>query len=1059
MLNHIKQWLEPPQFEGDEEQTNQARIANTLILYLGAALLIVIFILIPLFAFQKIGSWIISITTLCGLAIGRHLIFKGRFQLGGTLIFAIIYLCILAMLILSGGSSGTAMFYFATVVLIAGFFLDERVVNVFTLATFLIAMGISFLQERGLVTIPKVFVFNSVFSWIATGIGLLFMIRTRDLFVGNLKNALKLARQENAARQKVEAILRENEEKFKAQYKGIPVPTYTWQAMGDDLILADYNDNAFKFTQGRIVNLLGKTASVIYRDDPETFNQLIECIRTKVNSRHERWHRLASTGERRYLAIHYAFVPPNLVMVHTEDDTERMRAEVALRESEAKFRAVVENSNDGILFGDANAVIHYRSPSYSRINGYTDEERVGHSGFETVHPNDADDLHRWWAKLIEHPETTHKTEYRILHKDGKWRWIETSGQNLLSNPDIHSIVVTSRDITEHKQAEEALQESEARLRAVVQTANDAIITMDMQGSIVDWNAAAEMIFGYSADEALGKPVNQIVPKQFREQMHHRVERTHTSNERHIIGKMIEVSGLAKDGREFPIEMSLAEWKTQAGNFFTAIIRDISERKQAEEQISQSEKKYRELFEVNKDGIAIFLLNPHGPPGTFVEVNEAAPQMLGYTREEMLQLTPTALEPNVTQEQLQIRQAGFDSKGAASFETILQHKNGHPVFAEFSAQMIQYEGKPAIMNIVRDITKRKQRENELRAIATLSAALRTAPTRAEMLPVIIEEINILLNSDAATVEIIDQQTGNVTTEVANGLWTNLAGARQAKGTGINAIISQTLEPYITHDLENDPNIFYHEWARAGIRGSAGVPLIAQDELIGFIWVGRKTDISELEVRLLASVTDIAANAIYRATLHEQTQKDAADLALAYDTTLEGWARALELRDHETEGHTRRVVQTTLDLARIMGIRESEMENVRRGALLHDIGKMGIPDSILLKPGALDDDEWKTMRQHPEYAYKLLEPIEYLRPVLDIPYCHHERWDGTGYPRKLKGEQIPLEARIFAVVDVWDALTSDRPYRLAWSKEKSLAYIAEQRGGYFDPEIVEAFLKII
>ena len=216
MLTRIKQWLEPPQFEGDEDKTNQTRIANTLIIYLGAALLIVIFILIPLFAFQKIGSWIKAITILCGLAIGRHFISKGRFQLGGNVIFSIIYLCILAMLILSGGSSNTAMFYFATVVLIAGFFLDSRVVNGLTLATFLTAMGIAFLQEQGLVTIPKVFVFNSFFSWLATGLGLLFMIRARDLFVGNLKSAIVSAQQKNAALQETETTLRESEARFRA---------------------------------------------------------------------------------------------------------------------------------------------------------------------------------------------------------------------------------------------------------------------------------------------------------------------------------------------------------------------------------------------------------------------------------------------------------------------------------------------------------------------------------------------------------------------------------------------------------------------------------------------------------------------------------------------------------------------------------------------------------------------------------------------------------------------------------------------------------------------------
>jgi len=144
---------------------------------------------------------------------------------------------------------------------------------------------------------------------------------------------------------------------------------------------------------------------------------------------------------------------------------------------------------------------------------------------------------------------------------------------------------------------------------------------------------------------------------------------------------------------------------------------------------------------------------------------------------------------------------------------------------------------------------------------------------------------------------------------------------------------------------------------------------------------------------------------------------------------------------------------------MGVADAALVHVRRGALLHDMGKLGIPDHILQKPGKLTDEEWELMRQHPRYAFEMLHSVEYLRPALDIPYCHHEKWDGSGYPRGLRGEQIPLGARIFAVVDVWDALTSDRPYREAWPREKALAYIKAEAGTHFDPEVVELFLQVI
>ena len=184
----------------------------------------------------------------------------------------------------------------------------------------------------------------------------------------------------------------------------------------------------------------------------------------------------------------------------------------------------------------------------------------------------------------------------------------------------------------------------------------------------------------------------------------------------------------------------------------------------------------------------------------------------------------------------------------------------------------------------------------------------------------------------------------------------------------------------------------------------------------------------------------------------------ELRTAYDLTLWGWVMALELRDKETEGHSLRVVDLAMALAEHLGLPPEQMEHVQRGALLHDIGKLGVPDAILLKPGALTPEEWSVMKRHPIYAHDWIEPIPYLKPALAIPWCHHERWDGSGYPRGLQGEEIPLEARIFALVDVWDALLSDRPYRPAWERQKVLAYLQEESGKHFDLRVVDAFFVL-
>ena len=193
--------------------------------------------------------------------------------------------------------------------------------------------------------------------------------------------------------------------------------------------------------------------------------------------------------------------------------------------------------------------------------------------------------------------------------------------------------------------------------------------------------------------------------------------------------------------------------------------------------------------------------------------------------------------------------------------------------------------------------------------------------------------------------------------------------------------------------------------------------------------------------------------------EELKRLTNDLLVAYDSTLQGWSKALELREQETAGHSRRVVELTLKIARALGIKDEKLAYIERGALLHDIGKMGIPDNILLKPGPLSDDEWVIMKKHPIYAYTLLSKIDFLKQAIDIPYCHHERWDGSGYPQGLAGENIPLAARIFAVVDIWDALGSDRPYRPAWKKEDIMKYIQDISGKHLDPKIVSVFLNIM
>lgn len=242
-------------------------------------------------------------------------------------------------------------------------------------------------------------------------------------------------------------------------------------------------------------------------------------------------------------------------------------------------------------------------------------------------------------------------------------------------------------------------------------------------------------------------------------------------------------------------------------------------------------------------------------------------------------------------------------------------------------------------------------------------------------------------------------------------------------------------------------------------TAAVPYRARHKTGEYVWLETTAKIIYDQEKNATEVQASSRDITERKQAQVALQRANEDLREAYDKTIEGWVLALDLRDHETEGHTQRVTEMTVRLAQELGCTDEEILQIRRGALLHDMGKMGIPDEILQKPGPLTKEEWIIMRRHPLYAYQMLAPIPYLNESLIIPYCHHERWDGSGYPQGLKGEEIPLFARLFAVVDVWDALSSDRPYRKRIPLKEVVEYLQREAGQLFDPYIVEKFLPLI
>ncbi len=376
--------------------------------------------------------------------------------------------------------------------------------------------------------------------------------------------------------------------------------------------------------------------------------------------------------------------------------------------------------------------------------------------------------------------------------------------------------------------------------------------------------------------------------------------------------------------------------------------------------------------------------------------------------------------------------------------------------------------PILEGFITDITDWKMAEEKIQsqvrrfqALRAIDNAISAGPNLQFTLGILLDQIVTQLNVDA--VAILQHHMGTPLLEYVAGRGFRTQAPLHSKAyigrgfAGIAALTQKTIHiPDLSVSLGAGDQLLPME--AEGFKVYYGIPLIAKGQVKGVLEVFLRTPTSVDPERLefLEALGGQAAIAIDNSSLFEQLQDTNTELSIAYDATLEGWAKALELRDRETEGHAHRVIEMTLAVSDRIGIQGDMLQHIRRGALLHDIGKMGIPDSILLKPGPLTPSEWEIMRQHPVHAYEMLKSIDYLSQALEIPYCHHERWDGSGYPRGLKGRDIPISARIFAVVDVWDALTSDRPYRPAWTARQALEYIQIESGKQFDPQVVNAFL---
>ena len=525
-----------------------------------------------------------------------------------------------------------------------------------------------------------------------------------------------------------------------------------------------------------------------------------------------------------------------------------------------------------------------------------------------------------------------------------------------------------------------------------------------------------------------------------------------------------IEALVPDPHRLTLLQTYKGWAFVAAStilLYVSVRRALRRREHAEDALRKSELLYRTLAESAPEVIMTV-----GRDECVQYINAAGARFLGRPQEEIVgKHLKSVCPPEICEKNLRNVGAVFASGEAVSFEG----RSGEQWVDTLLAPVRDSEGDvAAVLSVSRDITERKQADarldrqvKRLSALHTVDEAITASLDLKLTLDVLLSHVTNELGVDAADVLLLNPHSLMLEYAAGRGFHSQAvseSGVKLGEGYAGRAALERRMV-FIPDLSEASGDLLRFPFLKdEGFVAYHGTPLVAKGHVKGVLEIFHRSTLETNHdwLGFLDALATQAAIAIDNAALFDNLERSNTELVLAYDATLEGWGRALELRDEETEGHTQRVTEMTLLLARAMGIGEQDLVHVRRGSFLHDIGKIGIPDRVLLKAGPLTEEEWEIMRRHPVYAFRMLQPIRFLRAALDIPYCHHEKWDGTGYPRGLKGEQIPLPARIFAVVDVWDALVSGRPYHVAGSKETVREHIRSLSGTHFDPKVVDVFL---
>ena len=793
------------------------------------------------------------------------------------------------------------------------------------------------------------------------------------------------------------------------------------------------------------------------------------------------------------------------VVLVFRDVTEEYGMRQALSKSEEEYRLLFENMTQGfalhdIILDESGAPCDYRfiniNPAFEELTGLEASNLIGRTVKEVLPGTE-----KYWIDT-----------YGKVALTGEPADFENYAQELdrhyhvrAFSPRLNQFAVLFSDISKRKQAEAELKIEHDRYLSIFDSMNEPIYIADMDSyEILFANKAIQRTYDqkltgetcYKALHHLDAPcafcTNGVLLGQKGQTYEWERHNPITGRDYHLMDRMIDWP----DGRQVRFEMALditernlaenaARERAVELEALYSLLTRLSEAQTPKEVLSMLLGEMRQAFQTH--GSAVVLLEPNSEnytvaladgllepeQGVHVNLHESLSGKVLQSRQPYIAETAATgiLQPgsNGTARDIgPVLLAPMQSESMLLGLLIAVRGQG-PQPAPFSMRdlrllsaMSKVAANALHRNMLFDEAQRRLKFTQ--ALHDIDVAVAGSLEIHFTLDVVLEHCLEQLDVDAAAILLLSPNTLTLEFISGRGFRTRMierSRLRLGEGQAGRAALERKLLQL--HDLRLSSSDFYQSSlvSAEGFQAYFAVPLIAKGQVQGVLEIFNRSVLQANPewLEFLETLAGQAALAIDSLSLFAELQRSNAQLGVAYDATIAGWSMALDLRDKETEGHTLRVTELSERLAREMGLSEMEIVHIRRGALLHDIGKIGVPDSILLKPDKLTPEEWEIMRKHPEYAYDMLLPIEYLRPALDIPYCHHEKWDGSGYPKGLKGEQIPLAARIFSVIDVWDALTSARAYRPAWSRKEALDYIREQTGTHFDPAVVHVFLRVI